>query len=102
MSNRVDRILADRCRRRGDRDAVARALVIEARLQWLELVLELLQGAAARMGLGRLQVDPRFQNDELVFTVDALENIVALIAGFLAACSGDLFEEARGIALGGR
>jgi len=45
------------------------------------------------MGLGRLQVGPRFQNDELVFAVDALENIVALIAGFLTACSSRLAEE---------
>jgi hypothetical protein len=33
------------------------------------------------MGPRRLQIAPRFQNDELVFEVDALENIGALIAG---------------------
>jgi hypothetical protein len=54
------------------------------------------------MGLGRLQVGPRFQNDELVFAVHALENIVALIAGFLAARCGHLLEEARRFTLGGR
>jgi hypothetical protein len=54
------------------------------------------------MGLRRLQVAPRFQNDELVFEVDALENIVALIAGFFAACSSHLHEETRGVTLGGR
>src|SRR5262249_54984486 len=37
-----------------------------------------------------------------VFAVDALKNIVALIAGFLAACGGDLLKEARSFTLGGR
>src|SRR5262249_2148696 len=80
VGDRVDRVLVDRCRRWGDSDAVAGPLVIKACLQRLELILELLQGAAAGMGLGRLQVGPRLQNDELIVAVDALENIVALIA----------------------
>src|SRR5258708_16779193 len=96
----IDRALAGR--RRSDSDAIARPLVIKACLQRLELVFELLQGPAASMALAPLLVPPRFQNDELVFAVDALENIVALIAGFLAACRGTWLEGARRFTLGGR
>jgi len=77
------------------RSKINRRIVIKAGLHRLELVLELLQGAAARMGPRRLQIAPRSRMTNWF----SLENIVALIAGFLVACSSHLPEEICGATL---
>ena len=66
-------------RRRSHRNAVARTLVIEACLQRLELVFELLQGATTRMGLGGLQVEERLIHERVVAGFEGLQDFAGLI-----------------------
>src|SRR5258708_1345778 len=100
MGDRVDCALG--CRRcRSDGYGDARPLVLWTDLQRLELVAELLHGGGAGMGFRRLLVAPGFEDGELVGALDALENVEALVAPFLAARRGELLQKARGLGFGG-